>query len=508
MGNATVGTQFVSPQVSFTITDGGVDFIVGDNFVITLTEVSPAATPYYAIPWSTATADYWVWTSNTAAYRWDGTQHEVVTRTSGGAYTATEAVQWTGCVSGDVVILNNSVDLPQYMGTSGTDFENFPTGGSDWPSALRCKSIRSYKNYLVAINLTEGASSRPQNVRWSTAADPGSLPMWDITDPTLEAGESALAESDGAVVDGLSLGDSFIIYKEDSVYGMQLVGGQFVMNFYSIFPDDGIMSQNCVAAFQGQHFVVSPSDVYVHNGSTKKSVVSGTVREALFNDINMDYSNRAFCVADPRHREVLFCYVPTSSTVTLPTRAFVWNWENGAVSVRDLPTTAYCSFGKITRSSTASVWDSDSGLWDSDFATWSDASNSTPVGRLVILDTANSKFYAEGDYDTDDGTNFSSYVQRTGIEAGDGSVIKYVSRIYPKAAGTGSLYFYVGASDSPNGTYAWEGPYTYTIGTSRKIDCRVSGRYLGIIAGSTTGGLWQLSSYIIEGEGVGDGRSA
>lgn len=509
LGNATAGVAFSTSVVSFTITVGGTDYIVGDNFIITVTKQAPAASPYYALPWTLSTGVDWIWTSLTAAYRWDGNTHDDITRASGGAYTATTELQWTGCVSGDVVYLNNGEDLPQYIGTSGSNLANFPTGGSNWPSNLRCKSLRSFKSYLIAMNLTEGASLRPQSVRWSTASDPGSLPYWDITDPTLEAGENVLAETDGVVVDGLSLGDSFIIYKSDSVTGMQLVGGQFVMSFYKIFTDDGIMSQNCVTNIPGQHFVASDTDVYVHNGSTKQSIISGKARDILFSIIDRSYKHRSYCVTDMKNKEALFCFVLAGSGATLPNLAMVYNWDNGSVSIRSLPGASYIATGSISSyGTTPQTWATDVNTWESDVSLWSDNGQSVSAQRLVILDTANNKFYADGDYTTDAGTYIQNFCQRTGIDAGDPDKIKFVSRIIPRLTGTGSVDVDVCTQDVRGGTETWTAAGRYTIGTSRKIDCRASGRYIGVRFTGVNDAAWQLSSYTLEGTGLGDGKSA
>lgn len=510
IGTATVGVEFVSPYLTFTITDGAVDYIVGDNFTITLTLVQASGSPRYLMPWAYGGNNYWVWTTLTKAYKWDGLTHTDVTRTSGGDYAATNSIQWTGCTTGGVAYLNNGVDVPQYLGTSGTDFANFPTGGSDWPANLRCKSLRAFKSYLIAMSLSEGASSRPQSLRWSTAADPGSLPQWDITDPTLEAGETVLAGTDGDIVDGLPLGDSFIIYKTDSVWGMQLVGGQYVMQLYKIFEDDGALTQNCVTSFQGQHFVASATDVYIHNGSTKRSVIADKVKDILYQVFDREQAHRCYCVTDQRSRESLFCFVLSGSGATMPNIALVYNWDTDAVSVRDLPNAAYTAYGPVTAfQSTSNTWAADAATWDTDLSTWGDNGLEVSSQQLVFADATNNRFLA--DYSSaanDAGSNVISFAERSGIDAGDPQTIKYISRVYPRASGSSEISVYVGSHDTPSGTIIWDGPYAYTPGQSRKVDCRVSGRYIAIrFSGGGGGTGWGISGYSLEGFGLGDGAA-
>src|SRR5574343_1285528 len=49
LGTATVGTTFTSAVIRFTITDGGVDYQVGDNFIITVTKQAATETAKFLI---------------------------------------------------------------------------------------------------------------------------------------------------------------------------------------------------------------------------------------------------------------------------------------------------------------------------------------------------------------------------------------------------------------------------------------------------------------------------
>ena len=81
--------------------------------------------------------------------------------------------------------------------------------------------IRSYNHYLIALNitgpLTSGSSvvyNNPNMVWWSNLALPGALPVsWDYGNANYDSGQQILGDSDGYLVDGLQLGNNFIIYK-------------------------------------------------------------------------------------------------------------------------------------------------------------------------------------------------------------------------------------------------------------------------------------------------------
>ena len=81
-----------------------------------------------------------------------------------------------------------------------------------------------------------------------------------------------------AIVDGAVLGSNFIIYSSDSIFLMEFVGGQFIMNFRKLFTDAGLINQNCVVEVEGKHYCFGPADIYVHDGTTKQSSVTSGPR--------------------------------------------------------------------------------------------------------------------------------------------------------------------------------------------------------------------------------------
>ena len=77
------------------------------------------------------------------------------------------------------------------------------------------------------------------------------------------------------IVDGAVLGSNFIIYSSDSIFLMEFVGGQFIMNFRKLFTDAGLINQNCVVEVEGKHYCFGLR-IYVHDGTTSsRSVTNG-----------------------------------------------------------------------------------------------------------------------------------------------------------------------------------------------------------------------------------------
>jgi len=351
------------------------------------------------------------------------------------------------------------------------------------------------------MNLTDNAALNEMLVGIESLAGSGINSNWDYTDATLEAGDTTLAETDGKVVDGLAMGDSFIIYKEDSVWGMQLIGGQFVFRFYKIFSDVGLLNVNCVASFEGKHFVVGPNDIYVHNGSSKESVIDDRVRGTIYSRINDTYITRSFVVPDYRNREVLFCYCNASSGSAYPDEALVYNWDSGEISFRSLYGTAAIGYGEVSDAPTeVSAWDSDAGSWNSDSSEWGEVAGKPTERRMLIPHTTGQKFYADGRGETDGGTAFRAFVERVGLDFNDPRGIKHLYAIRPTIMGTGTVSIYAGGEKNPGEGYTWYGPKTFTIGTDHRVDFRgVSGRALSVRFESTADSNWELEGYQIEG---------
>ena len=442
--------------------------------------------PYWLLPFNTITTDYWIYADLDKLYRVSTsgatTTHEDVTRTSGGDYSATAADRWNGGVLGGVAILNNGVDVPQMLGTSASNFSAL----SNWITGT-CKVIRPFKRFLVALDTTESSTRYPFRVRWSHPAEGGRVPTtWDETDATKDAGYVDLSQTNGFVVDCLPLGDTNIIYKEDSIWSMSFEGGQNIFGFRQLFSDTGILGKDCVKAFNNQHFVVSEDDVYIHNGTTKQSIVDRQMRDELFNTMHPDYKTRTFVAADREKNEMWVCFQSNSATSNFADKAFVYNWRTNTWTIRDLPEVSYVSWGVVDSVSTTD-W-SESGDWDTDSETWD-----SPLKPSLLLASANdSKLYTLGSNQFD-GYDFKAFAEKKDMSLGT-SMTKSITKIIPRIEGTGSVDFYVGVEMMPNAGVTWKGPYTFTPGVHSEIPVRATSAYVGIRVESEDDKYWELSN--------------
>lgn len=451
----------------------------------------PSVPPYWLLAWPQITNWYWIYAGLDNVYSVFNTTHADITRTAG-VYTGTANDLWNGTLFGGVPILNNGVDKPQsWDGTA--NLQDLP----NWPATTRCKVMRGFKQHLIAMDITKnsGADRYPYMVKWSHLADPGTVPTsWDETDPTVAAGENTLADTGGFVIDGLPLGDSFLVYKEDAVYAMRYVGGTFVWQFTKLFDSFGMIAQRCARQFEGKHFVVAQGDVVVHNGQSYESVIDPAMRKYLFeNEIDGDNKDKIYVAPNYSYNEMWVCYPNTGATNGIPNRALVWNWKENTWGQRDLPDLAHIEFGIIDEGSASPIINTVTTIINLDENIIDGSPFSRTEWKLLGASPGDTKLYWMDKGNTFNGEIIPWYIERVGFDVSgknfqgalkvDPTTQKFLRSVYPKVFnnGVGVVAVYVGGQESVEGSIEWQGPFYFDPSTGQiKIDCRVSGKVLAL----------------------------
>ncbi len=464
-------------------------------------QVFPTASvkPLFAIPWTDFNVPYWFYADETSIKRTEGANEVDVTRNAG-PYTGDFEGGWSGSVFNGALVMNNGQDAPQFFNVTSSKMADL-TG---WPTDYTCGVVRPFKNYLISLDVTKlGGNRFPTMVKWSDAADAGAVPgSWDETDPTTQAGENVLPDTEGRCIDGLALNDSFMIYKGDSVWAMQFIGGNFIFSFRKVFNDAGILSKDCAVEFEGKHFVVGFDDVYVHDGTSKQSIISNRVRTKLFTQINKDYVDRVKCQKDPTNKEIWIYFPNTDSEDGLANSALVWNWEVDEWTERDIKDISHIALGNINPQE-SDAWDDDLNSWDSSVKVWGEESLNPSEQELLLTDYTSQKFYEGNKTTTLDGEPYLSKVVRVGLDFGDDLNYKFINSITPHFSGEGKVNIFVGYEDHQGQGVTWSQPFEFEIGKDYKADFRMSGRYVAIRFESPTDNVWSLTGYTIEYESAG-----
>lgn len=468
-----------------------------------------AMNPESGTPLSGTPLNIFGFASDVAAYWVVATQDKLWLSERTGAtqmatgFTATDSGGgWQKTVLNGIAVLNNRTNKPQSWAVGTTPvFVDLP----NWPATLLARRVIAYKNYLVALNVTKGATAYPTMVKWSHQADPGLVPgSWDETDPTKDAGEFALGDGFDEILDGEVMGDALYIYKRRSVWAMQFIGGTLIFRFWPVFQDVGLLAPRCVVNLPGRQFFVAFEGLYVHNGQTYEEVSNDRVRRMFFRDINYQYSYLMYALHNSPRNEIWVFYVSTASTTI--DKVLIWNYKENTWTTRQFTFTALSAdIGRLLEYNT-DAWDSSPGGWPSDTLPWDFDSYALYGFKMVSVDPSLVLRVLDVGT-TEDGTVYEAYVERTAMplpsradkphDLGD---LKFIRGIYPKITGEAGtdVEVYVGYQFQPDEAVTWQGPFTYTIGTTTFIPCRVTGRLMAIKFRSNGSHHWQVMSFQID----------
>lgn len=433
----------------------------------------PTITPHYLTSFQTDTKRYWIHAGTNKVFADDGTTRTEITPTS--APTGTVDNRWSSTALGGVLVMTNGKDAPYFW---GGDPANDLAPLTNWDAGHRCQSIHTFKNYLVALDITKGSDRFPYMVKWSTEAVPGSLPStWDETDLTKAAGEVDLAETPDLIVDALPMGDSLVIYKEKSAYSLRFIGQPFIFQVQRLPGEYGMLSKGCGVVTPKGHVILSAGDVILNTGQGMETIADGIIRRYIFDNIDSTNYRRAFVTTNPQRNEVLVCFPFNGSEYC--NKAAVWNWQSGSWSLRDLTNATYGASGLINFEVSKS-WTDDTETWADDSTSWNENEYSPNEARLLIATTSEIRIFDVGS--TDGNATFTGVLERTGMDFDDSFAVKLIRGVRPRIDATGQtpIVIQVGAAMVPDAPVKWSAPVTFSVGQDIKADTFAQGRFLAL----------------------------
>lgn len=408
-----------------------------------------------------------------------------------------------------------------YTGITSTTFTGCARGAGGTTAAahldnapvtitILCKSMRAFRSFLVALNITTDGVNFPRVVKWSTEAATQSIPTsWNETLSTVDAGEFELADTKGDILDGLQLRDSFMIYKEDAVYSMTFVGTPFIFSFRQLSPTIGAISKNCVAEFDGGHAIFGKGNFYINDGQRIKPILPMKLKEYVFQSIDGAQTNKCFVVADYGRTEILFCFTADGAASSEPNKAVVWNYITNTFTIRDIPDLAHIGYGNVGNPIRATTWAATTETWETITGPWT-MSYDLQDKVLLFADPSNTKLYRDNSGNKNNTTFMTSYIERSGLtmnEQGqpDHTSVKRISAIWPKmsVSSDNSINVYLGTSMSTEEGITWNAPTTFNPNTQSKVSVRGTGKLYAVKFESTTDMDWELDGYAIDVKTVG-----
>jgi len=408
------------------------------------------------------------------------------------------------------VYINRDDRVPVYRSTSGSTFAALPNWGADSNNdntldiTWKCSSLRAYGDFLIALNVTEGGTTFANRIRFSDLTLANTVPTsWDASDTTKSAGFIDLVEMKTPIVDGLPLGNNFIIYSRDQVWSMEFIGGAFIMNTRKLFADAGVINHNCVVEVENRHYVFSTSDIYTHDGNTRQSIVDSRVRDFIFDGMDTSSLDKCFVQHNPDLNEIYFCYLSGDDMVdefkhgSYCNRAAVFNYQNNTWSFVDLPNVSSGTVANVKSSlnydspeAATLNYDSVGGSYQSQEAGFD--SHTLFVGHSSLSDgITHPKLYALDGAETgtlsfpsDSAANTDAFIERVGLDLDELSQLsgyKIISSMLPQITTPSTdktFSFAFGAANLISSSPTYEATVSFDATTDYKIDSRASGRYL------------------------------
>jgi len=421
---------------------------------------------------------------------------------STGPYNGLIKDDWQGIMLSGVPIINHRDNFPQYWAPQSvaSPLVDLPWDATkSWREADESAVIfRGHKQFMFALDLRSGLETIRDGVRWSAPADINSVPpTWDPLDTTNVAGFTTLGTDGGKIIDGLSMRDAFVVYREKSVAIFDYVGGQFVWQIRQLSTTAGLVSSNTIIEVNGFHYFIGDGDIYVNNGNEIVSAIHGRIREAFTGNYNAQFFYRSYVVRNDTFSEAWFC-VP-SATSEYPDLAYVFNWRDNTWSTRDIVANAYAGYGK--RNVPTPVWEAQDVSWDLYNAPWG-RTITTPLANALFAVTppegANAGKFVELDSPNMYSFEIDSIIERISYTIEGIQSTTTINRLYPRMVGPGSVYIQLGSQEIPGAPIAWKERELFNPAVDRSLTTRTTGQFHCFRVESADDQPWEFGGFDIE----------
>ena len=412
-------------------------------------------------------------------------------------YTGAIDDKITFCVLNGILIMNHPVDGPYYWnGDVTTRMRRLP----GWAAGDKAYSMSAFKNFLVAVGPTLSSTYKPHLVMWSDAAEAGSIPTtWTAANTNLAGNTPQTASSSGFLVEGRTLGDDFIIYKDDAAFVLSYIGGNDVFSLRRMPGTYGLRARHCVVELpDNRHVYLANGDVRMHAGGASESIAEGVIRDWLIANMDGTYGGRSFLVLNPAFCEVWIVY--PSSGASVPDSVVAWNWRDNTWAKFSIPASTCAASGMIAGGVDSVAWSAATETWAEDTDRWFEYDYSLNEQRLVL--GMSGPYLGLADTGVLDlGAAYSWLLEKTGTSLDDNDTLKVIHSSRPQASAAPGVELSIQhtttmeASDTP----AWPTAVTYIVGTTNWANqFSNAGRFLAIRFSGSDDGLVQLRSYDVK----------
>ena len=194
-------------------------------------------------------------------------------------------------------------------------------------SSYRAKDLVPFNYRMLYGHMEENGEPVPQRVRWTE------IGTYDnFTDGY--AGFVDLVDTPGSIVAMEPLGESMVIYKDDSIVMCNWVGGKNVFSFETRVSHVGLVAPRGVVNLGDRHLFLAQDNIYEFTGGRTVQPVGEQIQKEVPQLIASEYIERSIAT---RYGDEAWFIVPIEDEV--PDTAYVLNWREGRWYKHDLTST-------------------------------------------------------------------------------------------------------------------------------------------------------------------------
>lgn len=490
----SVGGNFYTGGRNVAFPNGFVSRIPGSRIAYPVSSGHVPVPPWHARNLQLQGLNFWLDIGADEIWALEGSNFDDVTPV-GGLTAVTSPEDWSSDLLNGIPIVNNGREPPQYwLGDVNNPFATL----TDWPEGTVARSIAVLKYHVFAFDIDTPDGDFGSLVRWSAAAEPGTIPASWTPSGSNDAGSAELSDTPGRIMMGLKLNGLMAIYKEGGIYFASYVGAksefnQEVFNIQLRFGGIGAWSRRAAADCDDFHMLVTDGDIV---RVTTTNVVSGAdarTRSYFQRSIDANNYRNLYVVRDRARRQVWICFPEAGSIMC--TQAIVWDQRKDTWGIRDLVESRHMSIGLVSDMTVSEAWDDDSGTWDSDPSVWNTSAGLSTQAKLV--ECSGDDFVV---HDTDDVVVVDAYIAKHDMDLDYPEIVKTVSGVRIGAKRYTSLHVRVGVRDSLDEDVGitWSESVAVTSPMAYAPIKPIKGRYISVEISSNDGRVWEMNYFGVE----------
>ena len=180
------------------------------------------------------------------------------------------------------------------------------------PNSTNEISSSAVQRFLIAMGANPYDPTDPDTdfdpllVRWSDQDNPY---QW-VPAITNQSGEYRLAYG-SYIVGSISTRQEIVIWTDSALYSMQYLGAPYVWSFNLLMDNLSIISPNAMTTANNLVFWMGVDKFYVYSGRVE--TLECSLRQYIFNDINLSQGYQVFSGANEAYNEVWWFYCSTNS---------------------------------------------------------------------------------------------------------------------------------------------------------------------------------------------------